>query len=483
MKNLSLSFLIFISFLPLSSSSQKKEIYRQQIDWKFQVDSLLMPFWMHKHALGSPLGNFPTWRCNDGSISNCNELNHDYIQSDYLRMKSRQLYAYCVAYHLTGNEIYLEYATLGVNYLMKHGEYETGCPVTFWQNGKSLPSKNQRNSQDLAYSLNGLAMYYYLTKDGNVLNAIIKVKNYIFSEYYDKSTISENSKIFMWVKEDFENEKTSNKELVAILDQLNSYLLLITPLMPENIQVEFKNDLRNLCYLMKDNFYDKNLNIFWGKLDKKKIGSDYHTDFGHTIKTFWICNLVGKLTNDAELIKFSQENSIKVLTDAYIEKTGSWGNCYIDSTKQINKDKIWWIYAELDQMCATLSLTDTSLYSKYLIQTYKYWDNYFIDKINKEVWTIVNENGEHDKSIPKIHLWKNGYHSLEHALIGYLSTSNYSKNKITLYYAYNKKAIVDKTKINPYYFKADIIDLKQSPFVTPALESLKKTTVIFDNIK
>ena len=287
----------------------------------------------------------------------------------------------------------------------------------------------------------------------------------------------------MWVKEDFENEKTSNKELVAILDQLNSYLLLITPLMPENIQVEFKNDLRNLCYLMKDNFYDKNLNIFWGKLDKKKIGSDYHTDFGHTIKTFWICNLVGKLTNDAELIKFSQENSIKVLTDAYIEKTGSWGNCYIDSTKQINKDKIWWIYAELDQMCATLSLTDTSLYSKYLIQTYKYWDNYFIDKINKEVWTIVNENGEHDKSIPKIHLWKNGYHSLEHALIGYLSTSNYSKNKITLYYAYNKKAIVDKTKINPYYFKADIIDLKQSTFVTPALESLKKTTVIFDNIK
>lgn len=321
---------------------------------------------MHKDALGSPVGNFPTYRCNDGSISKCNELNDVDIQSDYLRTKSRQLYAYCVAYHLTGNETYLEYATLGVNYLMKYGEYETGCPVTFWQNGKGLPSKNQRNSQDLAYSLNGLAMYYYLTKDENVLNTIIKVKNYIFSEYYDKSTISETSKIFMWVKEDFVNEKTSNKELVAILDQLNSYLLLITPLVSDNIQVELKNDVRNLCYLMKDNFYDKNLNIFWGKIDNKKIGLDWHTDFEHTIKTFWMCNLVGKLINDSDLIKFSQENSIKIFKDAYIDKTGSWGDCYIDSTKQINKEKTWWIYAELDQMCATLSLNDKSLYSTYL---------------------------------------------------------------------------------------------------------------------
>ena len=240
---------------------------------------------------------------------------------------------------MTANEIYLEYATLGVNNLMKHGEYETGCPVTFWQSGKSLPSKNQRNSQDLAYSLNGLAMYYDLTKDENVLYTIIKVKNFIFSEYYDESIISENSKSFMWFKEDFENEKTSNKKLVAILDQLNSYLLLITPLVSDSIQVKFKNDLRNLCYLMKDNFYDKDLNVFWGKLNKKKIRLGEHTDFGHTIKTFWMCNLVGKLINDSELINFSQENSIKLLKDAYIEKTGSWGDCYLDSTKQISKDK------------------------------------------------------------------------------------------------------------------------------------------------
>ena len=123
------------------------------------------------------------------------------------------------------------------------------------------------------------------------------------------------------------------------------------------------------------------------------------------------------------------------------------------------------------------------MYSQYLIQTYKYWDYYFIDKINKEVWNGVNENGEpDDKSIPKIHLWKNGYHSMEHALIGYLSTSNYTK-KITLFYAYNKKSFIDKTKINPYYFTADIIDLKQSSFVMSALKSLQKTTVIFDNIK
>ena len=87
MKNLSLSSIFHFIFTIVIHFTKKRNFY--STDRLVQVDSLLMPFWTHKDALGSPLGNFPTYHCNDGSLSNCNELKDVDIQSDYLRMKSR----------------------------------------------------------------------------------------------------------------------------------------------------------------------------------------------------------------------------------------------------------------------------------------------------------------------------------------------------------------------------------------------------------
>ncbi|MCG7585561.1 N-acylglucosamine 2-epimerase, partial [Photobacterium sp. OFAV2-7] len=49
--------------------------------WLEHVEKGLRPFWMMDTAKGTPIGNFPTFRCDNGALLNtdapCNELNQD----------------------------------------------------------------------------------------------------------------------------------------------------------------------------------------------------------------------------------------------------------------------------------------------------------------------------------------------------------------------------------------------------------------------
>ena len=81
---------------------------------------------MDEKAYGEPVGNFPTFRCNDGrkldTANVCNELDRGWITPyfgrEYTRMKSRQTYAYGVLFHLTGDTQALELAKQGAYYLI-----------------------------------------------------------------------------------------------------------------------------------------------------------------------------------------------------------------------------------------------------------------------------------------------------------------------------------------------------------------------------
>ena len=79
--------------------------------WQDHTHSL-MKFWLHKDAKGVPEGNFPTWRCDDGTLRNqkhCkNEKNIEWIKNrtgyDYVRMQARQTFAYGALFNLTGDK-------------------------------------------------------------------------------------------------------------------------------------------------------------------------------------------------------------------------------------------------------------------------------------------------------------------------------------------------------------------------------------------
>src|SRR4051812_46244864 len=83
----------------------------------------LLPFWDMPAALGSPIGVFPSTRCNNGSAIDyskpCPEVNNAYLltRSRYLVPLSRQIYGYGVAFHLTGDPKYLRYMKAGIDVL------------------------------------------------------------------------------------------------------------------------------------------------------------------------------------------------------------------------------------------------------------------------------------------------------------------------------------------------------------------------------
>ncbi|MFN7657388.1 MAG: hypothetical protein ACK5P3_04425, partial [Dolichospermum sp.] len=134
------------------------------------------------------------------------------------------------------------------------------------------------------------------------------------------------------------------------------------------LQQQWKDDLVHVATIMSEQFYTPDKNIFWGAITdskNKKLATD-HTDFGHSIKTLWLIYEVGKLTGHYDLVLFAQEAAPKILEAAYLED-GTWGR-RINEYGQVERDKEWWILAELDQVAATLSLRDPS-YAKYLPTT------------------------------------------------------------------------------------------------------------------
>ncbi len=448
--------------------------------WKEHLADELLPFWEMDIALGEPVGNFPTYRCNDGSLYNpsspCPELKYaapgivwvepDY--RDYVRAKSRQVYAYGVAFHVTGDETYLNYAQAGSDYLRKYAlDRQNGGAYTYWHEPEHLPGpeKLQRTSQDLAYALSGMGFYYYLTRDPAVLEDIIQLKDYIFDTYYNPVLDLVN-----WVKEPSpDGDQTNQKELVAQLDQIYGYMLWLTPTLPEPYQTQWKGELNHLAHIIINQFYSPKQNLFWGAVTNsniKHLGTP-HTDFGHSVKTMWLIYQIGKLTDDLQLTLFAETHAAEILETAYLKKTGSWARGF-DENGKIDPDKEWWILAELDQVSATLGLVDPS-YAVYLPKTYNYWFNYMVDPENKEIWHMVSAKTNkpypcvatqpvnESKCFPKQHSWKNALHSFEHALVGYITMQQIHNQPVHLYYAFKEKP--EDKFIYPYFYEGKVSEI------------------------
>ena len=353
---MSKSLLHFIIWLICLSScaeltEKSKSVSANKIDWKYHVDSLLMPFWMSADAQGKTAGNYTAYRYSNGKAVDPSKLdfeilnpdyhqfymaNTDSLRRDFVRVKSRQIYGYCIAYHITGNESYLFNAKLGLDYLIRKNVYADSSAVTFWdKKGNSHPTRFQRNAQDLAYALLAPTIYYYLTRDEEILDIILKNNQFIWKEYYEKSDLTENTKLMKWVLEDFEGDSTNIKELLAPLDQLNAYLLLLAKIAPDSLSTIFQNQIQKLAYSIKDNFYSPEYNIFWGRLNKKSF--DGNSDFAHSIKTFWMLYIAANYIHDKSLAAFAIKGADQLLKTAYLEETGSWASKYRDSSLVLDK--------------------------------------------------------------------------------------------------------------------------------------------------
>lgn len=438
--------------------------------WKKHLVEDLMKFWDRDEAVTLHGGLFPTYRTNTGTDlpENRADWPKEFLaalddmttkglvtpEMNYVRAHSRLTYAFGIAFHMTGNPHYLEVCRKGALALADAMDGNYGMHVNQGaENGEWDTERALRTSQDLAYGLTGMGIYYFLTHDVSILHRIIQLKDYIFKVYMD-----DGRGYLTWYPK---HTKDPEVQIVAQLDQLYAYMLMLTPSLPEPYQSIWKKDMKKVVDILITQFYSERYEFFWGvesSPSSMSLGTD-HTDFGHSVKTFWVILKVGELLGDPFYIDFARPKIDKILQEAYMKDTGSWARRY-NADGSLDTDKEWWILAELDQACEILAIHDPSYY-KYLNKTHRYWLKNMVDHDNGEIWHMVD--GTTNKPLiqyPKAHSWKTSLHSFEHALFGYMTASQIKGKEFELYYALPEWERASHYNLAPYMFFGNIVNIE-----------------------
>lgn len=455
--------------------TQQRTLLPAPETWINHVHRDLMPFWLTPEAIGEPVGTFPTFRYRDGSIVRATDLapwREDgrtiaeadpvlarRLQRNYTRMLSRQTFAYGVAFHLTGDPVYLNLAKAGTETILQRMDPITG--VASWTvEGEPEPDWRQRNSQDLAYALLGPAFVYYLTRESWLLTRIRDTIDFIQRHYGDRE-----DGLVRWVLEDFEDlgelHAAERLELVAVLDQINAYLLLLARSAPERDRQQWQARLQLMAIALIVHFHDEERDLFWGRIDApghRQLGAR-HVDFGHTVKAYWMLERIARTVEDEILQRWVEPRLGKILHQAWLEDIGAWGDSWKADGDGIHRGRVWWSFAEMNQAAATLALRNPE-WNRKLARSYRYWLNEMVDPLHGEVWSGRGD-GDFRPPLFKANNWKNGYHSLEHALVAYITTAFGRQQPVELYFSIATD--LDNHHLQPYFFDGRIIDVRTLP--------------------
>jgi hypothetical protein len=421
----------------------------------------ILPFWMSPDAIGDSVhGFFPTFRYRDGKAVDLMAFRDEFVKDTMpmyayhrgslahwsMPMLSRQIYAYCVGFHMTGDQKALANAREALGYLMKYGMSPDSI-FYIWQDWEGAsPALECRTGQALGYCLLGPSFYYYITRDTTVLPVIFKMKKFIFS--YLESQKPWYHLLITKARGD------QYSELTAQLDQLNTYLFLMAEIIPDRYRAEWKNDCITLSRVIYSHFYNQSRGDFDFAIpcDTTPEAQKYRSDFGHSAKAAWYLYMIGKHFNDTLLEESMLMGADSLLNQAFSKKHGRWirGSGFEGPDSTID----WWMYDELDQFAATIALADPSVLD-HLIPSYSFYFTHVIDTVYGEAWQTIDTSNAPVKEPLKTNMWKNGYHSSEHTLVGYITSQALHKKQVELYYAFSVKP--KESDIHPYFYRAKIV--------------------------
>jgi mannose/cellobiose epimerase-like protein (N-acyl-D-glucosamine 2-epimerase family) len=365
-------------------------------------------------ALGEPMGNYPTHRARDGRL--IEETRR------WPRMMGRQIFTYAVAFMLTGEPKYLVQAKAGVDWLVAHAwdqEYG-GWYGILNEDGTPNQPYAPKYAQDMAYAAQGLAAYFFTTRDPLAEEYLLKTYQVIRETMWD----GENNRVWDGIDRTMAREVDQSRggwELVAILDQINAYMMISQPYLS---QAEDRAAWEDTLILMGQSLIDHFLKdgYFWGQHAAPPRGGR-HVDFGHTLKSFWMLNRMAQEFDVPAFEATVQEYAPHWIDLAYDEEYGFWGST-MSSWDSARYGSSWWIYVECQQFASTLNLSNDGAYTAKLTNTSRGWLEHFVDKEYGEVFQGIDRQG--NTGDPPVYSnfksseWKNGFHSAEHALIMYL---------------------------------------------------------------
>ncbi|MEM7056987.1 MAG: AGE family epimerase/isomerase [Pseudomonadota bacterium] len=418
--------------------------------WLRHVREDLLRYWDHPDAVGSPPGAFASRRCNDGTAFNadapCPEIDAiPWVRKDRQSIValSRQIYAYGVAFHMTGEPRYLELAEAGARHQLTHMSDPKSGLFFEWLTADNRPEGpvDQQRSQVQAYTLLGLSFLYYLTGNEDYLRDILRVHKLFKTRYLDEK------------RGHYRLPGDDAEKLASQLDHLNAYMRLITPLLSSDERKIWTAEMLRIAEVLKSDFFLAEEGVFRNSL------SEAGFDYGHSIKAFWFIRMAGSLSGRLDLIDWSEHHGRSLLDLAFQEEAGTWASGLTEDD-QVDPKALSWIHAELDQFAASISIEDDTV-NPYLRAAYGFWLNSFVDRDHGGIWNDVDlQTGTPGTVPPKHWPWKAGYHSFEHALVAYVAAGAVASRPVRLFYARD-----DLDEAQPYYFRAaekQVTEVKRS---------------------
>lgn len=446
--------------------------------WRRHLDEDVLPYWRMTEAFGTPEGNFPTYRGMTGAIRGSTERRP--------RMLARQTYAYSMAYLMTGDARLLELAHAGMSWLRtKAVDPRGGCHERLDATGN--PIEGPKYAQDLSYCALGFAAYDFVTRDPEAEATLLGLYDLLFdpARYFDTATqrIRDGRSADLSAEVDQSND--GGWELVAQLDVINAFLLLAQPVFAEESRrQQALMHLQLLGQSMIDHFWADG--IFWGVSTKKGMYGTRHVDFGHTLKSYWMLLQIDKRLADHPFEAFVKDNVYRWVDRAYDTTNGRWGKRPVNATgNEWGSD--WWIYAEADQLAATLDLID-GRYVPVREQTQAHWLSDYVDtrRPAREIIPGIRQDGTPvygwpDDDTAKCNEWKNGFHSVEHALVLYISGRYLEDRPVELHFAV-PEAEVSTFIAKPYVFDGREVSRTPAEELTVGGRTLRHVVVTFDQI-
>ncbi|MEP4196305.1 MAG: AGE family epimerase/isomerase [Aliishimia sp.] len=438
--------------------------------WQIHLTEDLLPFWDDPAAIGTPIGSFAGNLCNDGtaplsgtSCTGVSSFRASHPQQT-LVSQSRQVFSYAVAFHMTGQQAYLDLAQAGLEYQFDTFlDADTGLFHEVLDISTGTLS-SQFNSQKQAYGLLGASFVHYLTGDADLYARIAPIQQTIQTSYRDPSVGSYRPSLTQALPAD---------TIAHHLDQLNTYQTLLASQAPLADRSTLQADALQTAQYLRDAFYDPTTNLMKPTLTTED-GSLANADYGHSIKSFWFIDQTAKLAGDTELSRFAQNAAKALFETAYREDMGAW-HTNLDDSGIPSDQSHWWGFAELNQYAASLAIEDPSL-RETLAATQSYWLENFVDGENGGIWDSVNTaSGEADTEAAKHRQWKSGFHSFEHVLINYLSASAIEDGTADLFFARSDLSELELA----YGFSGDLSFEDLDPFADNAVQQVTVSNLTY----
>jgi mannose/cellobiose epimerase-like protein (N-acyl-D-glucosamine 2-epimerase family) len=423
--------------------------------WLRHLREDLLPYWELPEALGTPWGNFPSFRDPQGRL--------DPGRGTFRGVSTlaRGVYGYSVAFHLTGEERYLTYARAGLEWLEEHAfdEIRGGWYRDLTETGGPVDSEDQKQLFDLASLGMAYGMYFNVTRDPWAEAGLLGVRDLIFSQYHNPA----NNRYFDARTADMSRTVDiggNGRDIVNVLVPGTALLLPNADLLTEpERRAQFRADLRRVTQaLLGQHRNDTSPETwwFWGRTGRIGVHDSLQTDFGHTIKSHEMIHNANQVFADRPWDDLSADREL-LLSKAWDASADRWHDDLVDFTSgAVELDSPWWVHAEADQTLAAVNLRQDFVHSEWLARSAQGWFDDFVDPdFPHETWQRPLRDGTFPQpgGDEKSGRGKNMYHVFEHALVMYLHGRAMEDASAELHYALPEEVALT-AEAEPYWFDA-----------------------------